>query len=83
MGAHERKVIERKVKVSTAATLGVSAVIAVLNQAVADDALMGSAPAWLQTLILLVVPPVVTFLGGWKAKHTPRPDVYDTGTSAK
>jgi len=83
MGTHARAVIEQKVKVSTAATFGVSAVIAVLNQTAGDDALMGSLPAWAQTLALLVVPPAVTFLSGWKARHTPRPDVYETGPEPK
>lgn len=77
MGDHARQVIEQKVKVSTAATFGVSAAIAVLNQTAGDDALMGSLPPWSQTLVLLVVPPAVTFLSGWKARHTPRPDTYD------
>lgn len=83
MGTHGKTVIETKVKASTAATFGASAVIAVLNQAVADDTLMGSTPAWVQTLALLVVPSAVTFLSGWKARHTPRPDISDVAPAAK
>lgn len=75
MGTHVRNVIETKVKASTAGTFLVSAAIAVLNQTAGDDSLMGSLPAWAQTLVLLVVPPAVTFLSGWQARHTPRTDV--------
>ncbi len=78
MGTHGKTLIEAKVKASTAATFGASVAIAALNQTAGDDALMGSLPPWAQTLVLLVVPSLVTFLSGWKARHTPRPDLSDT-----
>jgi hypothetical protein len=66
--------IETKVKASTGAALLVGLAVAFLNWAQGDSQLMGSLPPWLQALAVLVVPPVVTFLSGWKASHTPRPD---------
>lgn len=74
-GTHAKTIIETKVKASTAGTFLVSAAIAVLNQTAGDDALMGSLPGWAQTLALLAVPSAVTFLSGWKARHTARPDL--------
>jgi hypothetical protein len=67
--------IERKVTAATAASLVVGIVVAVLNAAVADASLLGPLPQWLQSLILAVAPPLLTFLGGWQARHTPRETV--------
>lgn len=66
--------VENKVKAATGAAFLVGLVVAVLNYVVGDSNLMGSLPAWLQSLAALVVPPLVTFLSGWKAAHSPRPD---------
>jgi hypothetical protein len=65
--------VESKVKAATSAAFLVGFAIALLNWAVGDTQLMGAMPAWAQTLIALVVPPLVTFLSGWQAQHTPRP----------
>lgn len=67
--------VENKVKAATSAAFVVGLVVAFLNYAVGDSQLMGSLPAWAQTLMALVVPPIVTFYSGWKAQHTPRPDM--------
>ncbi|MFF2502206.1 holin [Streptomyces sp. NPDC058067] len=64
--------IENKVKSATTATFLVSLLIAVLNQVVADNALLGPLPSWLQPVIIAVAPAAVTFLSGWSAAHTPR-----------
>lgn len=64
--------VEAKVKAATSATFVVSLVVAVLNAVVADDQLLQPLPAWLQPLIIALVPAAVTFLSGWQAKHTPR-----------
>ncbi|GHH72294.1 hypothetical protein GCM10018793_09060 [Streptomyces sulfonofaciens] len=64
--------VERKVTAATAASSAVGVVIAVLNAGVADAHLLGSLPEWLQSVILAAAPPVLTFLSGWQAKHTPR-----------
>ncbi|NUQ99542.1 MAG: holin [Streptomyces sp.] len=64
--------VEAKVKSATAATFVVSLVIAVLNGVVADDSLMQPLPGWLQPIIIAMAPPLVTFLSGWSAQHSPR-----------
>lgn len=64
--------IEAKVKSATSATFVVSLVLAVLNGVVADDSLLQPLPAWLQAIVIPVVPAAITFLSGWQAKHTPR-----------
>lgn len=68
----KRWAIEAKVIASTAASSAAGIGIAVLNDVEADHSLLGATPAWLQALALVVVPPVVTFLAGYQAKHTPR-----------
>ncbi|MEU5477419.1 holin [Streptomyces mirabilis] len=65
-------IIEQKVQASTAAGLAVGVLVTVLNAVVGNGQLMGSLPAWLQSLITLVGPPLATFLAGWFAPHTPR-----------
>lgn len=67
-----RWAIEAKVIASTAASGAAGIGVAVLNDVEADHSLLGGTPAWLQALILVVVPPVVTFISGYRAKHTPR-----------
>ncbi|WP_405883687.1 holin [Streptomyces sp. NBC_01384] len=64
--------IEKKVQASTAAGLAIGVLVTVLNAIVGNSQLMGSLPAWLQSLITLVGPPLATFLAGWFAPHTPR-----------
>lgn len=64
--------IEAKVVASTAAAFAVSLAVSILNAVQDNHALLGSTPAVLQTIILIVVPTVVTFLGGYLAKHSPR-----------
>lgn len=66
--------IEKKVQAATYAALAVGGVVAVLNWAAADSELLGGLPAWLQAVVSVAVPPLVTFLSGWQAKHTPRPN---------
>jgi hypothetical protein len=67
--------IEAKVKSAAVAALLASLAIALLNALVGDDALLGSLPSWLQFIVITVVPAVVTFLAGYKAKHTAKPPV--------
>ncbi len=64
--------IEAKVVASTAATFAVSVAVSVLNAVQDNHALLGSTPGPLQTVILIVIPTAVTFLGGYYAKHTTR-----------
>lgn len=70
-----RWVIEAKVLASTVAAAAAGGGAAILNGVEADHTLLGSTPAWAQTLLLVVIPTLVTFLAGYKAKHTPRPDL--------
>ncbi|NJP42263.1 holin [Actinacidiphila epipremni] len=70
-----RALVELKVIAATAAA-GVAGVgVTVLNQAVADEALLAPVPTWGQTLITMLAPPLLAFLAGWSARHTPRPDL--------
>lgn len=66
--------VETKVKASTGAALLAGLGIALLNWTIGDSQLLGSLPSWLQALAVLVGPPILTFLSGWQAEHTPRPD---------
>ncbi len=70
--------VEAKVKSATTATFLVSLLIAVLNAVVADDALLGPLPPWLQAVVIAAAPTAVTFLSGWAARHTPRSPVSGT-----
>lgn len=72
--------VEAKVKAATGASFFVGAAAAFLNWAVGDSQLLGTLPPWVQILVMLAVPPVVTFLSGWQAQHTPRPDTGDVLT---
>lgn len=64
--------VEKKVKAATTGTFLVSLVIAVLNSVAADSTLLGPLPAWLQAIVIALLPTGLTFLSGWQAKHTPR-----------
>jgi predicted component of type VI protein secretion system len=67
------KKIEAKVQASAWAALLVGALVGILNQVAGDNQLLGSLPPLAQTVITVGVPPLVVFLSGWVAKHTPRP----------
>jgi hypothetical protein len=68
-----RHVVESKVKWSTAgAYLASSGVLGVLG-AVEDSHIVDGMPDSVSALVLSLVPALVTFVAGWKAKHTPRP----------
>lgn len=68
--------IETKVKAMTlAGYLSGVAGMAVL-QAVADDpSMIAFLPDWVEAIILPLVPTALAALAGWKARHTPRPDL--------
>jgi len=58
---------ETEVKVS-AATLGATAAsigLALLNALAADSSLLGGLPAWLQFVLVLAIPPVITYVSGF------------------
>lgn len=52
---------------STAGTTLVMVVVAVLNAVQADPALLGGLPIWLQSLILIVIPPALVGFVGYQA----------------
>lgn len=64
-------VVESKVVASSVWAALAAGAIAVLNAAVADSALLGALPPWMQAVVLVAVPPLVTFLGGY-AKRSNR-----------
>lgn len=66
--------VEAKVMASTGAAFTVGVLIAALNETQTHSQLLGGLPPWLQAVISMGVPPLVTFLSGWQARHTPRPD---------
>jgi hypothetical protein len=68
-------VIEAKVIASTISSFVIGAAIAWLNAAEQDPHLLGNVPVWAQTLLIAVIPAVVTFLAGYQAAHSPRPDL--------
>lgn len=57
--------IEAKVASSTLVTLAASIGIAVLNGVLGDSTLLGGLPPVVQALILVLIPPLVTFLAGY------------------
>lgn len=67
--------VETKVKAATVAAFGVGVAIALLNWTEANSQLLGSLPSWLQAVVTMAVPPLLTFLSAWQAQHTSRPDM--------
>lgn len=66
------RVVETKVLVATAITGLAGLGGAMLNAFVGSSALLGSLPAWAQFLVVVLAPPLATFLAGYAAPHTPR-----------
>ena len=70
-----RWAVELKVKAATIAATAAGVGVEILNEVVADHSLLGPVPSWAQGIVLVVIPPAITFLAGWQAKHTPRTEV--------
>lgn len=68
--------VESKVMSSSLWTLGASVGIAVLNAVATNSTLLGGLPSLVQFIILAAIPPLLTFLAGYVAPSTPRPDLY-------
>lgn len=78
-----KRPVEKKVTVGAVlAYLGGLAVMAVLNAVSTDQGLISALPAWAESLVVPIVPAVISFVGGWFAKHTPRPDLPAGGRVA-
>lgn len=64
--------VETKVVVSSTVALLASSVLAGLNVVIADAALLGSMPIWLQTVLIALVPTLAVLIAGYAAPHSPR-----------
>lgn len=69
--------IESKVQYASLWTLGGSVGVAILNAVAAHSELLGGLPALAQFVILAAIPPATTFLAGYVAPATPRPDLWN------
>lgn len=73
------KRVETKVVAASVVALVVSGVVAVLNGLVADSTLLGALPPAWQGIIITVVPPLLTFLGGYQTRSNRVTPVEDEG----
>jgi hypothetical protein len=75
MAAHAR-IIETKVKAASAFTylVGVAG-LSVVNAVQDQPVIIGGLPDWLEPFVLAVLPAAAAAIAGWKAPHTPRPDL--------
>lgn len=60
------KQVEIKVTAATVGSFVVSCIVAILNSVSDDSDVISGLPGWLQFLILLFLPPVLTFLSGYQ-----------------
>ena len=68
--------IEKKVKLSSAATyLASLAGLAILGGVTDDPSLISGMPDVLEPFVLALVPAASAAIAGWAAPHTPRTDV--------
>ncbi|MET9462959.1 holin [Streptomyces canus] len=68
--------IESKVKWATAAAYLTSSGLLGVLAAVQDNArVLEPLPDSISPLVLALVPGLLTYAAGWKASHTPRPDL--------
>ncbi|GGO63233.1 holin [Nonomuraea cavernae] len=68
--------VEAKVKAMTlTAYLSGVAGMAVLQVVAADPSLISFLPDWVEAITLPLLPTALAAVAGWKARHTPRPDL--------
>ncbi|MEO3857705.1 hypothetical protein [Acrocarpospora sp. B8E8] len=68
--------VEAKVKAMTLTSYFVGVAGMAILQVVADDpSLISFLPDWVEAIVLPLVPTGLAALAGYKAKHTPRPDL--------
>jgi hypothetical protein len=71
--------VEAKVKWASFGTfVGSVAAIAVLQAVDADHSLIEVLPDWLEAVVIPLIPTAISWLAGWRARHTPRPDLADS-----
>lgn len=71
--------IESKVTVASLASLAAGVALAVLTAVQSDPTVISGLPDVAQFVIIAALPPVLTFLGGYAAPHTSRPDLVGQG----
>jgi hypothetical protein len=71
-------VIEQRAVWATVATVVGTLIAALLTQALAVVPGLPDAPGWLVTVLVVLGPAVLTWLGAWLAPHTERPDLPGT-----
>ncbi|MEU1880824.1 hypothetical protein ABZ470_26255 [Streptosporangium sp. NPDC020072] len=74
--SYSKPPVETKVKAMTLVSYlaGVAGMAAL--QAVADaPSMIAFLPDWIEAIILPLVPTALAAVAGWKARHTPRPDL--------
>lgn len=65
--------VETKVTAASAGTfVGSTGLLAMLQEVEDNTSLVGWMPGYLSPFVLALIPTVITFAAGWKAKHTPR-----------
>lgn len=68
--------VERKVTAATAGSyLGLLAVLTILQTVNSNLDLLSFLPDAIETLAIPLLPGLITYVSGFKAKHTPRPDL--------
>jgi len=71
---HTPAPVEKKVTVATVASyLGGLGLLAILN-GVADTNLITELPDVVEVFVAPIIPSLITFIGGYVARHTPRND---------
>lgn len=72
----ESRPVEAKVKWATLGSyLGSVAVLSVLQAVNSDLSLIAFWPDWLETITVPLLPAAITAVAGFRARHTPRPDL--------
>lgn len=67
--------VEKKVKYATVASyVGGLALMAILN-GIGDANLIAGLPDVIEAFVAPMLPTALTFVAGWVARHTPRPDL--------
>lgn len=68
--------VESKVKWAAFGTfVGSVAATAVLQAIDADHSLIEVFPDWLEAVVIPLLPTAISWVAGWRAKHTARPDL--------
>ncbi|GII89726.1 hypothetical protein Ssi03_77160 [Sphaerisporangium siamense] len=76
--APSKRPVEAKVKAAgVGAFLGSIGLLAILQAVDADHSLIDFLPDWLETVLIPLIPTGITVAAGWRAQHTPRPDLPD------